>query len=256
MIIEACVDSVESAIGAQAGGANRIELCENLLEGGTTPSAGLIEVCRERLHIPLHVLVRPRGGDFIYSDVELDVMRRDIAVARRLGAEGVVLGALKADGTIDVFSTRSLIEAARPLSVTFHRAFDFTPDPDAALENLIALGVDRVLTSGQAPTAVAGTGILARLVRRAAGRIVIIAAGGVSEESVLAVIEHTGVSELHVRASALLESPASYRPTHITLLKQPLPNDYDRAVTDPERIRRLAELVRTSHARTTPGAHA
>lgn len=255
MIIEACVDSVESAIGAQAGGAHRVELCESLLEGGTTPSAGLIEVCRERLHIPLHVLVRPRGGDFVYSNVELDVMRRDIGVARRLGAQGVVIGALNADGTIDVPATRSLIEAARPLSVTFHRAFDFTPDADEALESLVAMGVDRVLTSGQAPTAVAGTGILARLVRRAAGRIAILAGGGVSEENVLAVIAQSGVSELHVRASALLESPASFRPTHVTLLKQPLPNDFDRAVTDPERIRRLAEIVATSHARTSHGAH-
>jgi copper homeostasis protein len=254
VIIEACVDSVESATGAQAGGANRIELCENLLEGGTTPSAGLIEVCRERLHIPLHVLVRPRGGDFVYSDVELEVMRRDIAVAWRLGAHGVVLGALLADGTIDVPRTRALIEVSRPLSVTFHRAFDFTPDADAALDILITLGVDRVLSSGQAPTAVAGTGILSRLVRRAAGRITIVAGGGLSEENVLAVIAQTGVSELHVRATALLESPVSYRPTHLTLLKQPLPNDFDRAVTDPERVRRLTELVRKSHTRTSPGA--
>jgi copper homeostasis protein len=243
VILEACVDSVESALAAQAGGANRVELCENLLEGGTTPSAGLIEVSHERLRIPLHVLVRPRGGDFVYSDVETEVMQRDIALARRMGAAGVVLGALHPDGTVDMERTRAMIEAARPLSVTFHRAFDFTPDADAALDTLIALGVDRVLTSGQAPTAVAGTQTLARLVARAAGRIGILAGGGLSEENLLAVASESGVREVHVRATALLESPASFRPRHLSLLKQPLPNEFDRAVTDPERIRRLVDLL-------------
>ena len=243
-MLEACVDSVESALSAQAGGADRVELCDNLLEGGTTPSAGLIAACCERLRIPVHVLVRPRGGDFVYSEVELDVMRRDIAVARQHGARGVVIGVLLPDGAIDIPRTRALVAAARPLSVTFHRAFDFTVDPDQALDDLIALGVDRLLTSGQAPTAALGTGILARLARRAAGRIAIAAAGGLSEEHIVQVVERTGVPEVHVRATALLESAASYRPTHLSLLKQPLPNEYDRAVTDPERIRHLAELLR------------
>lgn len=242
-MLEACVDSVESALNAQAGGADRVELCDNLLEGGTTPSAGLIASCCERLRIPVHVLIRPRGGDFVYSDVELDVMRRDIAVAREYGAAGVVIGVLLPDGSIDVARTRMLIAAARPLAVTFHRAFDFTADPDQALDDLIALGIDRVLTSGQAPTAIEGTGILARLVRRAAGRIAIAAAGSLSEESIVLVVERTGTAEVHVRATALLESTVSYRPTHLSLLKQPLPNEYDRAVTDPGRIRRLAQLL-------------
>ena len=242
-MLEACVDSVESALSAQAGGADRVELCDNLLEGGTTPSAGLIAACCERLRIPVHVLVRPRGGDFVYSEVELDVMRRDIAVARQHGARGVVIGVLLPDGAIDIPRTRALVAAARPLSVTFHRAFDFTVDPDQALDDLMALGVDRLLTSGQAPIAALGAGILARLVRRAAGRIAIAAAGGLSEENIVQVVERTGVPEVHVRATALLESAASYRPTHLSLLKQPLPNEYDRAVTDPERIRHLAELL-------------
>lgn len=243
MRLEACVDSVESALNAQAGGADRVELCDNLLEGGTTPSAGLIASCCERLRIPVHVLIRPRGGDFVYSDVELDVMRRDIAVARQHGAAGVVFGALLPDGSIDISRTTALIAAARPLATTFHRAFDFAADPDQALDDLITLGVDRLLTSGQARTAIEGSRLLARLVRRAAGRIAIAAAGSLSEESIVQVVERTGVLEVHVRATALLESPVSYRPTHLTLLKQPLPNEYDRAVTDPERIRRLIELL-------------
>lgn len=243
VILEACVDSVESAIAAQTGGAHRIELCEDLLEGGTTPSAGMIEVCRERLQIPVHVLIRPRGGDFVYSDLEIEVMQRDIALARRLGAQGIVFGALHADGTVDVERTRALLGVSRPLSVTFHRAFDFTPDADAALDTLIGLGIDRVLTSGQAPVAVEGLSTLARLVTRAAGRIGILAGGGLSEENIARVVEVAGVQELHVRATALLESPASYRPRHLSLLKQPLPNEFDRAVTDPERIRRISGIL-------------
>lgn len=243
MILEACVDSVESAIAAQSGGAHRIELCEDLLEGGTTPSAGMIEVCRERLKIPVHVLIRPRGGDFVYSDVEIEVMQRDIALARRLGAQGVVFGALHADGTVDVERTRALLGVSRPMSVTFHRAFDFTPDADAALDTLIELGIDRVLTSGQAPMAVEGLSTLARLVTRAGRRIRILAGGSLSEENIARVAQLTGVREVHVRATALLESPASYRPRHLSLLKQPLPNEFDRAVTDPERIRRISGIL-------------
>ena len=243
VVLEACVDSVESALAAQAGGADRVELCDDLLEGGTTPSAGTIELCRERLRIPLHVLVRPRGGDFVYSDVELEVMQRDIALARHLGAHGVVVGALRPDGAVDEERTRALLGVARPMTVTFHRAFDFTPDADEALDMLIALGVDRVLTSGQAPSAQEGTHTLARLVTRAAGRIAILAGGGVSEENIAEITQRTGVREVHVRATALLESPTSYRPRHLSLLKQPLPNEFDRAVTDPERIRRLSGLL-------------
>ena len=242
-MLEACVDSVESALSAQAGGADRVELCDNLLEGGTTPSAGLIALCCRRLRIPVHVLIRPRGGDFVYSDLELDVMQRDVGVAKEHGAAGVVTGALLPDGSIDLQRMRALIAAARPLAVTFHRAFDFTRDPDLALDHLIALGVDRLLTSGQATTAIDGTGILARLVRRAAGRIAIAVGGGVSEDNILAVLEQTGAPEFHVRATALLESSVAYRPAHLSLLKQPLPNEYDRAVTDPERIRRLVLLL-------------
>ncbi|MGH7612960.1 MAG: copper homeostasis protein CutC [Gemmatimonadales bacterium] len=243
VVLEACVDSVESALAAQAGGADRVELCDDLLEGGTTPSAGTIELCHERLRIPLHVLIRPRGGDFVYSGVELEVMQRDIALTGRLGAHGVVFGALQPDGAVDVDRTRALLGVARPMTVTFHRAFDFTPDADEALDALIALGVDRVLTSGQAPSAKEGTHTLTRLVTRAAGRIGILACGSVSEENIAEITRLTGVREVHVRATALLESPTSYRPRHLSLLKQPLPNEFDRAVTDPERIRRLSGLL-------------
>ncbi len=153
VLVEACVDTVASALAAEAAGAARVELCAGLAEGGTTPSAGLMALACERLRIPVFVLIRPRGGDFLYSEAEMEVMRRDIRQAKTLGARGVVLGVLRPDGHVDEARTRVLVDEARPMAVTFHRAFDVTPDASAALEALVALGIDRVLTSGQARTA-------------------------------------------------------------------------------------------------------
>src|SRR4029079_16681694 len=144
LTIEVCVDTVESAMAAERGGADRVELCDNLLEGGTTPSAGAIAIARQQLGIKLQVIIRPRGGDFCFSEIEFAVMQHDIALAKQLGADGVVIGMLTADGEIDTEHTRALIELALPLSVTFHRAFDMARDPYRALENLIGLGVDRI----------------------------------------------------------------------------------------------------------------
>ena len=197
-LIEVCVDSIESAAAAETGGAARVELCDNLPEGGTTPGADAIAAVRKQLRIPLHVIVRPRGGDFCYSDVEFDVMKRDIALAKRLGVDGVVLGVLLPDGRVDVQRTRSLIALARPMSVTFHRAFDMTRDAFEALEALIDLGVDRILTSGQQPSVVEGLDLITELVRRADGRIVIMACGGVDERNVSSVVAESRVRELHV----------------------------------------------------------
>ena len=201
-VLEACVDSVESAAAAEAGGASRIELCDNLNEGGTTPSAAAIAACRNQLRIPLHVMIRPRGGDFCYSDVEFETMKRDIAAARQLGADGIVIGMLQSDATIDIERTRALIALARPLSVTFHRAFDVTRDPFAALESLIGLGVDRILTSGQAASVMEGLDLIAALAARANGRIVIMACGGIDERNAAHVVTQAGVRELHARSGA------------------------------------------------------
>src|SRR5437773_991232 len=184
ILVEACVDSVESALAAARGGAHRIELCASLVEGGTTPSAGTLAVCRARLDIPIFVLIRPRGGDFLYSAAELAVMLEDIGRAKEAGAHGVVTGALRADGEIDADRTRELIAAARPLRVTFHRAFDVCRDAGRALETLIALGVDRVLTSGQAGTAPEGVETIARAVRPAVRPVIVQASfGGACVES-------------------------------------------------------------------------
>ena len=167
MILEVCIESAESAINAELGGANRVELCDNLMEGGTTPSSGMVAVTLERVQIPVMMMIRPRGGDFLYTDLEYEIMLRDIEEAKRLVVHGVVFGILTPDGRVDKMRTKQLIEAARPLSVSFHRAFDMTVDPLQALEDLIDLGVDRILTSGQEPSVSEGTALIAELVRRA-----------------------------------------------------------------------------------------
>src|ERR1051325_9028169 len=163
MRVEICVDSAAGAFAAQRGGADRVVLCDNLLEGGTTPSAGCIRVARRGLKIGLQVIIRPRGGDFLYDDTELEVMRQDIRMAKEFGADGVVIGCLTAEGEIDQARTRDLIQLARPLNVTFHRAFDMCRDPHKALEELITLGVDRVLTSGQEASCIEGLDLIAAL---------------------------------------------------------------------------------------------
>lgn len=199
--IEACVDSVESALAAQAGGAHRVELCAALSEGGTTPSAGAIALARERLSIGLFVLIRPRGGDFLYTPEEYEVTARDVLTARKLGADGIVIGALTADGQVDRDGVRRLLEAAYPLPVTFHRAFDAARDLDEALDVLQVLGVRRVLTSGGAATAEEGIPGLKRLVERGGG-VSILAAGTIGANARRIVLE-TGVREIHMRASRL-----------------------------------------------------
>lgn len=201
MVVEACVDSVESAVAAERAGADRLELCDNLATDGMTPSAGAIAECRRRVSIPLYVMIRPRAGGFVYSDVDFEVMHRDIAHARQLGADGVVLGLLQRDRRVDAVRTAALVRAARPLDVTFHRAIDAAREPEEALEALVMAGVDRVLTSGWARTARQGVGVLARLVRQAGDRIVVMAGGGIDAGHVRSLVRRTGVREVHVRAS-------------------------------------------------------
>jgi copper homeostasis protein len=243
ILIEACVDSVPSALAAEAGGAGRVELCDNLIEGGTTPSAGTIAECRARLRIPVFVIIRPRGGDFLYSDVEYDVMRRDVAHARSLGADGAVLGLLHADGTLDVERTRALVEAARPLPVTFHRAFDVARDPEEALDALIGLGVERVLTSGQAPTAPEGAELIARLVQRAAGRIGILPGCGIDETNVRELVAQTGAREVHVRGTSPVRSRMSFRNPRVSFRAAVDGDDSVLDVTDAVRIRAMARRL-------------
>jgi copper homeostasis protein len=242
VLVEACVDSVESAQAAERGGARRLELCDALFDGGTTPSAGMIAACREAVSIPVFVIVRPRGGGFVYGDRELDVMRRDIVVARSLGIEGVVIGALAPNGTVDIDQVTMLVETAGPLSVTFHRAFDFTPDRGAALHTLIGAGVTRVLTSGGAPTAREGIPELTALVRQAGDRAVIMAGGGVRDENVREIVSATGVREVHVRLTRLTRNGPA--PRAGVKVRKPLPDDETAwEVTDEARVRRFVEVA-------------
>jgi copper homeostasis protein len=238
LIIEVCVDSVESAIAAEQGGADRVELCDNLLEGGTTPSAGAIAIARGRLGIKLQVIIRPRGGDFCYSELEFAVMRHDVEVAKQLGADGVVIGMLTSDGEIDIERTRALIELAHPLSVTFHRAFDMARDPYRALEDLIGLGVDRILTSGQEPSVIEGLDLIAELVQLAGERVIIMPGGG-TERNVHKVVTRSGVREVHVTGTTSVESAMRFRNQRVFMGGELRPPEYARLTTDPEKIRRL-----------------
>jgi copper homeostasis protein len=245
LLIEVCVDSVEGALAAEQGGADRVELCADLLEGGLTPSAGAIELARSRLAIGLHILIRPRGGDFLYTDLEWDVMRKDVETAKRLGAEGVVSGFLDAQGNVDLERTRRILELARPASVTFHRAFDMARDPLDALEKLIALGVDRVLTSGQENSALAGIDLLAKLVGAAGDRIIVMpAAGGLDDRHVAKVVETTGAREIHVTALRTIESAMSFRNSRCFMGGELRPPEFSWSVTDASRVAALRDRLR------------
>ena len=210
-MVEVCANGVESCIAAQEGGADRVELCAGIPEGGTTPSYGEIKVARRVLTTTrLHVIIRPRGGDFLYSDLELERMAADIAVCRELGVDGVVFGCLNADGTIDVEKNRYLMECSHGMSVTMHRAFDRAVNPEQALEDVIALGFDRILTSGQQPKAIQGAELLAQLNRQAAGRIILMAGSGVTEQNISELHEATGLHEFHFSAREQQASMMQY----------------------------------------------
>jgi len=250
VIVEACVDSVESALAAERGGAGRLELCDALFDGGTTPSAGMIAACRDRVSIPLFVIIRPRGGGFVYSESELDVMRRDIIAARGLDADGVVIGALRPDGTVDAAHAQSLVDVAGDMEVTFHRAFDFAPDLAAALETIISVGVSRVLSSGGAPTAREGIPALKSLVRQADDRIAVMAGGGVREENVREIVDATGVREVHARLTRLTRVAGSSTGAGVKVRKALPADEAAWEETDEARIRRLVANVGASNARS------
>lgn len=243
MRVEICVDSVEGALAAQRGGADRVELCGNLLEGGTTPSAGQIQLARARLQIGLQIIIRPRGGDFLYHPTEIEVMREDIRMAKALGADGVVLGCLTPSGDIDLELCARLIALARPLNVTFHRAFDMCREPRRALEDLVRLGADRVLTSGQETTCVEGMELIGELHQQAGDRIVIMPGGGLTPRNIRKVVEQTGVREVHLSARKSVESGMEFRNSRCFMGGALRPPEFSLKTTNEPAVRAVVETL-------------
>jgi len=239
-ILEICADSIECAVAAERGGARRIELCSDLLEGGVTPSAGLISTVRKKVAIDLCVMIRPRGGDFCYTAEEFETMQQDVLTARQIGADGIVLGILHEDGEVDIARTRRLIEMARPMKTTFHRAFDMSREFSKSLADIIEAGADRLLTSGGEQQVEDGIPAIAKLVQAADRRITIMAGGGITAFNVHRIMRETGVQEIHASVRVHLSSPMRYRNEKISmgLAKG---REYQRAMVLQEDVRRLVE---------------
>ncbi len=242
-LLEICVDSIESAINAQVAGADRIELCDNLLEGGTTPSYGTILSVKNNLDIAINVIIRPRGGDFLYSDDEFEIMRRDIEICGEAGVNGIVLGLLTTAGQIDTERTARLIEFASPMQVTFHRAFDMCRDPFRGLEDIIASGATRILTSGQKNKVNDGLGLVNELVKKAADRIIIMPGSGIDENNIKLIAQSTGAKEFHLTGRKIIESPMEFRMSGVSMGGHPDVQEFSRKVADVDKIRRIKKIL-------------
>ena len=236
-LIELCVEGIDGFLAAQEAGADRVELCASLMEGGLTPSLATIRAAVKAARIPVHVIIRPRGGDFLYSAAEFETMVEDIKALREEGVAGVVIGCLTPDGQIDEARTKALVEAARPMSVTCHRAFDMTADAHAALEALIRCGVDRVLTSGQRDTAVEGIAILKSAVEQAAGRIVVMGCGALDAGNIRKVRDETGLAEMHFAALKTVPSGMTFRNPHVGMGGTEKDREYELTLTDKDAVR-------------------
>eukprot|EP01136_Pigoraptor_vietnamica_P016279 Opistho-1_new@4765 len=232
MLLEICVFNTATAIAAEKAGADRIELCENYANGGTTPSYGYLKTVREQISIPVFPMIRPRGGDYFHSADEIDIIRKDILLCKELGFEGVVFGLLNQDGTIDRDNTARLTEAAYPLEVTFHRAFDRCKEPFEALETIIACGCNRILTSGQEPKVMEGLALVKQLVEQANDRIIIMPGSGLNSSNVASIIRTAGVSEVHTSARIRIPSSTQYR-------NEKMPEDFELDFVDAEEIRKI-----------------
>jgi len=244
MLFEICVEGVDGAVAAEVGGGDRIELCASLLEGGITPSFGTIRAALKLCWLPIHVILRPRGGDFLYSEAEFATMLDDTAELKKLNAAGMVIGCLTEDGRIDEDRMKALIEAAQPLRITCHRAFDMTRDPEEALEALIRCGVHRVLTSGQQSRAVDAIPLLKRLNSQAKDRIIIMTCGELSPDNISQVVRETGGSEFHFAALKTVPSGMSYRNRQVGMGGTELDREYSNTVTDPDLIRTTIAAAR------------
>ena len=242
MVLEICVDSVESAIASQAGGAQRVELCSDLNEGGITPSDGLIQAVRKHVGIDVFVMVRPRGGDSFYTSYEFDVMKADVTRMKELGADGIVIGMLNQDGLVDVQRTRQLVELASPMQVTFHRAFDMSADLDQSLERVIETGAHRILTSGGVQTVSQGAERVTQLIHAANGRIRIMVGGGIRQENIRKIAQRTKATEFHCSLRIKTQSPVTFR-NHSLKLGSVANDEFARYVVLEENVRGLRDTL-------------
>lgn len=242
--IEICANSVESAVKAQEGGAYRVELCAGIPEGGTTPSFGDIRMARQLLQqTKLHVIIRPRGGDFLYSQLEQEIMLHDIKVARQLGVDGVVFGCLTAEGNVDIPAMKKLMNAVGDMSVTFHRAFDMCRNPKEALEQIIELGCNRILTSGLEVNAVKGIPMLKELVMQANERIIIMPGCGVNPTNILQIAEETGATEFHFSGRSSYESGMIYRNPKVSMGGTVKIEEYKKDITNPDIVKAAVSIL-------------
>ena len=240
-IIEICANSAQSCVEAEVGGAKRVELCAGIPEGGTTPSYGEIRTAQSLTSaIDINVIIRPRGGDFLYTPAEVQSMLYDIEMAGQLGVHGVVFGCLTKEGDLDVALMQRLKAASGTLSVTCHRAFDVCRNPFTALEQLIEMGFDRILTSGQQPDAVKGIPLIAELVRRAAGRIIIMPGCGVREDNIALIEQETGATEFHTSARRVIESPMIYRNENVPMGSFAVASEFETTQTCRTKVTRLS----------------
>ncbi|XP_071947916.1 copper homeostasis protein cutC homolog [Antedon mediterranea] len=239
--MEVCVDSVESALIAERGGANRIELCSSLIEGGITPSQGLLKIVRSECRLPIFVLIRPRGGDFCYSNSELEVMRQDLLVTKDCGANGIVIGFLTRNGEIDIERCKEFISLSRPLEVTFSRAFDMVADPYRSLDVLIDLGFERVLTSGLDASALEGLPIIRKLIEQARGRIIVMPGGGINDRNLRRILVGSCANEYHCSARTTQDSNMLYRNKKAFMGGVLRPPEFVQKVADLDMLRRLVE---------------
>ncbi len=241
--IEICANSVDSAIQAEIGGADRIELCDNISVGGTTPSIGMIKSAIKYLHIPINVLVRPRGGDFYYSSIEFETMIKDITEIKKLKVNGIVIGVLTAEGNVDIMRCIKLLELARPLEVTFHRAFDRTQNPHKALEDITNLGFNRILTSGLQPSALLGKSLIYELVAEAKNKIIIMPGAGINENNIAEIYNSTKAKEFHMSLRNFLDGKMVYRTNKINLSSSDDSSEFGTLITVAERVKRVKEIL-------------
>jgi len=245
-ILEIAVFNISSALTAAKAGADRIELCENPTDGGTTPSFGTLKIVREKINISIYPIIRPRGGDFLYADEEFEVMKKDLQLIKDLGFEGIVIGLLKKDGTVDTLRTGKLVESAYPMEITFHRAFDRAADPLHALEEIIACGCQRILTSGQVPNAIDGKELIKQLIQQADERIIIMPGSGVRSNNITELAAYTNAQEFHSSARKII-------PSQMRFIQKSMKENVENIFVDIEEIKMIKEaLIKSAQLKEEP----